>query len=70
MDNISEDHPVTSTEGDQNSLVIIEPKKRFNLKQTFASLEHRNYKLWFSGQIISLFGSWMQATAQGFFIYD
>jgi MFS family permease len=39
-------------------------------KQTFAALKHRNYRLWFWGQIISLLGSWMQMTAQGFFIYQ
>lgn len=45
-------------------------KSKFSWDQTFAALKHRNYKLWFSGQIISLFGSWMQMTAQSFFIYE
>lgn len=39
-------------------------------KQTFSSLQYRNYRLWFWGQMISLFGSWMQITAQGFLIYE
>ncbi len=38
--------------------------------ETFAALKHRNYKLWFTSQIVSLLGSWMQTTAQGFFIYE
>jgi MFS family permease len=38
--------------------------------KTFAALKYRNYKLWFRGQLISLMGSWMQATAQGFLIYQ
>lgn len=38
--------------------------------QTFAALKYRNYRLWFSGQIVSLFGTWMQNTAQGFLIYE
>jgi MFS family permease len=54
--------------------VSVESKKgfgnRLSIKQTFASLKHPNYKLWFSGQIVSLFGSWMQTTAQGFFIFE
>ncbi len=37
---------------------------------TFAALRHPNYKLWFQGQIVSLFGTWMQITAQGFLIYE
>ncbi len=40
------------------------------VSSTFAGLQHRNYKLWFIGQIISLFGSWMQMTAQSFFIFE
>jgi MFS family permease len=37
---------------------------------TFTALKHRNYKLWFQGQLVSLFGTWMQATAQGFLIFE
>jgi len=37
---------------------------------TFASLKHRNYRLWFTGQLVSLFGTWMQFTAQGFLVYQ
>ena len=38
--------------------------------QTFAALQHRNYRLGFAGQVVSLFGTWMQLTAQGFLIYQ
>ena len=37
---------------------------------TFASLRHRNFRLWFAGQLVSLFGTWMQATAQSFLIFE
>jgi MFS family permease len=30
---------------------------------TFRSLRHRNYRLYFLGQLVSLLGTWMQATA-------
>ena len=30
---------------------------------TFRALRHRNYRLYFGGQLISLIGSWMQTTA-------
>jgi MFS family permease len=39
-------------------------------RQTFAALQHRNYRLWFFGQMVSLFGTWMQATAQGYLVYQ
>ena len=43
---------------------------RFGMKQTFASLGHRNYRLWFTGQAASLVGTWMQFTAQGFLVFE
>ena len=39
-------------------------------QKTFAALKHKNYRLWFWGQMVSLFGTWMQTTAQGFLIYQ
>jgi len=39
------------------------------LKIVFRSLNHRNYRLFFSGQIISLTGSWMQYVAIAWLIY-
>ena len=40
------------------------------LGETFTALRHRNYRLWFFGQMISLVGTWMQSSAQGFLIYE
>ena len=33
-------------------------------------MRHRNYRLWFVGQLVSLFGTWMQTTAQGFLVFE
>ena len=38
------------------------------ITETFASFRHRNYRLFFFGQTISLVGSWMQAVAQGWLV--
>ena len=38
--------------------------------RTFTALKYPNFRLWFSGQVISLFGTWMQTTAQGFLVYE
>lgn len=35
----------------------------------FRALGHRNYRLFFSGQIISLIGTWMQSIAQSWLVY-
>ncbi|MDP2994787.1 MAG: MFS transporter, partial [Anaerolineales bacterium] len=45
-------------------------KVPLRLQETFASLKHYNYRLWFFGQIVSLVGTWMQSTAQGYLIYQ
>ena len=37
---------------------------------TFAALAYPNYRLWFFGQMTSLFGTWMQTTAQGYLVYQ
>ena len=37
---------------------------------TFSALKYYNYRLWFGGQTVSLFGTWMQRTAQGYLIFD
>ncbi len=40
------------------------------LRQTFSALKHRNFQLFFSGQLVSLIGTWMQNTAQGWLVYE
>lgn len=37
---------------------------------TLRALRHRNYRLLIFGQLISLTGSWMQSTAQGWLVYQ
>ncbi|MGD8791946.1 MAG: MFS transporter [Anaerolineae bacterium] len=37
--------------------------------RTFLALRHRNFRLYWSGQIVSLTGSWMQIIAQGWLVY-
>src|SRR5436305_6320343 len=40
------------------------------LQQTFSALRHRNFRLFFAGQLVSLTGTWMQNTAQGWLVYQ
>ncbi len=40
------------------------------MNPAFAALGFRNYRLWFFGQLASLIGTWMQATAQSYLIYQ
>ena len=45
-------------------------QRRISLSATFAALSQPNYRLWFIGQMISLMGTWMQSTAQGFLVFQ
>ena len=40
-----------------------------HLPSTFRALRHRNYRLFFFGQMISLTGTWMQIVAQRWLVY-
>jgi len=39
------------------------------LSATLRALRHRNFQLFFSGQLISLIGTWMQSVAQAWLVY-
>lgn len=40
------------------------------LGKTFTALRHRNYRLFFAGQLTSLVGTWMQNVAQSWLVYQ
>jgi MFS family permease len=61
---------VTSVSEPASNNPLKKYKSKISWKQTFASLQYRNYRLWFWGQMVSMFGTWMQITAQGFLIYQ
>ena len=44
--------------------------RQFRMPKTFASLRHRNYRLFIIGQLVSLAGVWMQIIAQGWLVYE
>jgi MFS family permease len=39
------------------------------MRSTFRALRHRNFQLFFAGQLISLIGTWMQTVAQSWLVY-
>jgi MFS family permease len=46
-----------------------EQEFRQGLSATFRALRHRNFRLFFFGQVISLVGTWMQSVAQSWLVY-
>lgn len=50
----------------------IEPiaPRRLTRGQTFSAMRHRNFQLYFGGQLISNIGTWTQIIAQGWVVYQ
>jgi MFS family permease len=44
-------------------------ESRLNWRAGVRALRHRNFQLFFSGQLISLVGTWMQSVAQSWLVY-
>ena len=57
--------PVDSLEQTQRLVTT-----RIHWRNTFVALRHRNYQLFFGGQLVSLIGTWMQMVAQSWLVYQ
>ncbi|MDH4222145.1 MAG: MFS transporter [candidate division Zixibacteria bacterium] len=55
-------------ETQRSSEEVLPEKKKGKFWETFRSLRHRNYRLFWFGQMISLIGTWMQNVAQGWLV--
>jgi MFS family permease len=59
-----------SSESDlQSSAGVPPPGLASGFKQTFRALRHRNFRLFITGQTVSLIGTWMQNVAQAWLVY-
>jgi MFS family permease len=45
------------------------PERKLNWQAAGRALRHRNFQLFFGGQLISLVGTWMQTVAQSWLVY-
>lgn len=45
-------------------------RRRLGLPAGYTALKHRNFRLYWFGQMISLIGTWMQTVAQGWLVYQ
>jgi MFS family permease len=55
--------------------IIEQPVERITpprtaVNSTFSAMRHRNFQLYFGGQLISNIGTWMQIIAQGWVVYQ
>jgi predicted MFS family arabinose efflux permease len=59
--------PAEEPPSEQEMEAISEPGATRALLRVF---RHRNYRLYFTGQLVSLMGTWMQNVAQGWLVYS
>ncbi|RIK48897.1 MAG: MFS transporter [Chloroflexi bacterium] len=50
--------------------VVPQRARPLRVPRTFVALQHRNYRLFLMGQLVSLAGTWMQIVAQGWLVYQ
>src|SRR5215475_12834046 len=55
--------------GEQPGVPLAPELSASRIPHTFRALRHRNFRLFISGQIISLVGTWMQNVAQSWLVY-
>ena len=46
------------------------PPPAVGWRKMFSAFQHRNYRLFFIGQLISLIGNWVNSTAEGWLVYQ
>src|SRR5687767_10200060 len=62
--------PITVPPEDRKHLLGAPAKPAIRWRDTFRALRHRNYQLFFYGQLVSLVGTWMQQTAMSWLVYQ
>ena len=59
---------LTPDQGDRSIPQPVNEQQAKGLLRTFIALRHRNFRLFWFGQLISLIGTWMQTTAQAWLV--
>jgi MFS family permease len=44
--------------------------RQFRIPKTFSALNHPNFRIYVTGQLVSLMGTWMQIIGQGWLVYE
>jgi MFS family permease len=68
------DEPTTPSIAQVPTDTLAQPRRvvtgGISWRKTFAAFRHRNYRLFFSGQLVSVVGTWMQTVAIGWLVYQ
>ncbi|MEA4908624.1 MAG: MFS transporter, partial [Anaerolineaceae bacterium] len=56
---------------EESTTVLSRPNiKPSRVPKVFSAMRHRNFQLYFGGQLVSNAGTWMQVIAQGWLVYE
>jgi MFS family permease len=64
---VAENPTSNQTIGNQPEMPVLKPSR---WSVGFRALKHRNFQLFFAGQLISVTGTWMQTVAQSWLVYQ
>src|SRR5437899_8621873 len=62
--------PLSQPGATQTAPTISEEQQVKSLLRTFSALRHRNFRLFWCGQLISLIGTWMQTIGQAWLVLE
>src|SRR5450432_4520412 len=66
---LHEENPVQATQNPGGQPRPVPPTPA-GWRRIFAAFRHRNYRLFFIGQLVSLIGNWINSTAEGWLVYQ
>jgi MFS family permease len=67
----SQEQAVSESSPAQEGSALVKPQQRATgLLRAFIALRHRNFRLFWFGQMISLIGTWMQTTGQAWLVLE
>src|SRR5438093_5046097 len=69
-DDVEPTFGLAATEIGEPAAPSIEVARATRISETFRALRHRNYRLFYTGQAISLTGTWMQTVAQSWLVIE
>ena len=62
--------PIVEQSAEPVKPILSSSPPRAGAESTFVAMRHRNFQLYFGGQLISNIGTWMQIIAQGWVVYQ
>lgn len=70
LSRVDQEPPASAIDALRHTSALATPQQAKGLLRAFLALRHRNYRLFWFGQMISLIGTWMQTTGQAWLVLE